>query len=115
MSARILVLEDEMLLAMDLADQLEDAGFAVVGPVPTTARALRLIEAEGCDAAVLDVNLGTETSEAVASVLRARGTPFVVVSGNNREHQPDIFRDAPYLSKPFRPNELMTLLRTCLS
>lgn len=114
MSPRILILEDEVLLAMDLSDQLETAGFRVIGPATTVARALRLIEAEGCDAALLDVNLGPETSEAVADVLLAKGTPFIVLSGNSRDHQPAIFQGAPWLPKPFSPEGLMSLLRSCL-
>jgi DNA-binding response OmpR family regulator len=111
MSARILVVEDEVLIALDLAAQLSDAGFDVVGPAGSVAKALTLLNGHGCDAAVLDVNLGKETAEAVAVVLRERGTPFVVLSGNSREHQAAVFQDAPFFSKPALAEALVAKLR----
>ncbi len=115
MTARVLILEDEAILAMDLADQLEAAGFEVVGPATSVAAALRLIQTTPCDAAVLDINLGTETSEAVAEALRLAGTPFMVLSGNSRAHQPDIFHSAPCVSKPFLGSDLLAALSHCLA
>ena len=75
------MVEDEAIVAIDIADQLTEAGFQVVGPAPSVAKALKLIEDVGCDVAVLDVNLSDETAEPVARELRSRRTPFLVSVG----------------------------------
>ncbi|MGD9803722.1 MAG: response regulator [Hyphomicrobiaceae bacterium] len=109
-SKRALVVEDEPLLAMEVAEHLTDAGFEVVGPATSVAKALRLLNEIDCDVAVLDVHLGSEHSEPVALALKARGKPFVVVSGNSQKHYPPGFQGAPSLSKPIRPAALVSLL-----
>jgi DNA-binding NarL/FixJ family response regulator len=86
-------------------------GFDVVGPATSVAKALRLVAEAGCDAAVLDVNLGSETGAPVALELKARGTPFVVLSGYSREQHPDAFQGALFLSKPAPPDVLVAMLR----
>jgi DNA-binding response OmpR family regulator len=111
MSTRVLVVEDDALLALDIARQLADAGLEVVASV---AKALGLVGRIGCDVAVLDVNLGKETAEPVARELRARGTPFVVLSGYSSEQHPPGFRGAPVLSKPARPGVLVAALLSCM-
>jgi CheY-like chemotaxis protein len=79
---RILVVEDEYLIAMSLADALENAGSVVVGPVPSVDKAIQKIESEPhIDAAVVDVNLGGVLAYAVADMLVARKIPFVFTSG----------------------------------
>lgn len=79
---RILAVEDEYFLAMDLERDLTSAGAVVVGPVPSNEQALAMIGAEpAIDAAVLDVNLGGEMSYPVADALLARGIPFVFTTG----------------------------------
>jgi CheY-like chemotaxis protein len=79
---RILVVEDEYLIAMSLQDALEMAGSIVVGPVPSIEKALKQIESEpNIDAAVLDVNLGGMLAYPVADMLIARKIPFVFTSG----------------------------------
>ena len=114
MNKRVLVVEDDALLAIDIANQLSDAGFDVVGPATSAAKALRLVEETGCDAAVLDVNLGSETAEPVAHELRARGTPFVVLSGYSSDQHPPGFHGAPTLAKPARPADLVAMLLRCI-
>src|ERR1700730_12423629 len=114
MSTRVLVVEDDALLALDIARQLADAGLEVVGPATSVAKALGLVGKIGCDVAVLDVNLGKETAEHVARELRARGTPFVVLSGYSSEQHPPGFRGAPVLSKPARPGVLVATLLSCM-
>jgi DNA-binding response OmpR family regulator len=111
---RVLVVEDEALLALDIADQLRDAGLEVVGPATSVGEALKLVGGTGCDIAILDVNLGSETAGPIARELRARGTPFVVLSGYSSAQHPPEFHGAPLLSKPTRPADLVTLLRTCM-
>ena len=78
---RVLVVEDSFLIAWSLRRILTELGCRVVGPVSTVAQAMRLIEERGCDAAILDVNLGTETSLPIAETLSARSTPFFFVTG----------------------------------
>ena len=79
---RILVVEDEYLIAMSLADGLEGAGSIVVGPVPSVEKAISKIESEPhIDAAVLDVNLGRVLAYPVADMLLARKIPFIFTSG----------------------------------
>jgi DNA-binding NtrC family response regulator len=79
---RILVVEDEYLIAMSLTDALENAGSVVVGPVPSVDKAMKTIDSEShIDAAVVDVNLGGELAYAVADMLIARKIPFVFTSG----------------------------------
>ena len=111
MSKRVLVIEDEALIGLDIAQQLTDAGFEVVGMATSVATALRLVGKVGCDVAVLDLNLGAETSEPIAQELRARGTPFVVLSGAAPQALSSGFKGAPQLSKPVRLAALLTELR----
>ena len=108
MNKRVLVVEDDAMIALDIARELTDAGLEVVGPAISVAKALRLIGDYGCDAAVLDVNLGNnETSEPVARELRARSTPFVVLSGYSSEQHP------PGLPRRARAVETRSSRYTC--
>lgn len=108
---RILLVEDDYIIAFDLAEQLKDAGFEIVGPALTSRDAIALLAAEPCDAAILDVNLGSETSEPVAHMLVERSIPFLTVSGYTSEQHPDVFRAAKLLMKPIRLARLVEELR----
>ncbi len=114
MSSRVLIVEDEFFIALDIGEQLADAGFEVVGPAPSVAKALRLVAEPGCDVAVLDVNLGSETSELVAQKLRESEKPFIVLSGYAGDARRPWFGDAPVLSKPLRMADLVAVLRSCI-
>ena len=111
---RILVVEDEPLIAMDFSQTLSEADYEVIGPVNSVSQALALLAQFGCDGAVLDVNLGTETSEPVARELIKRGTPFVTTSGYSREQLPAIMQTAPLLSKPVSSAMLIAEVERCL-
>jgi CheY-like chemotaxis protein len=76
----VLVVEDEVLIAMDLQLLLQRNGWRVLGPAATVAEALRLLRGETPDVALLDVSLSGELVTPVAEELRAQGVPFVVVS-----------------------------------
>jgi two-component SAPR family response regulator len=78
---RILVVEDSFMTARSLTRMLQEFGEEVLGPVPSVKRAMELLDLGGCDAAVLDINLGSETSEAIANRLEMAGLPFFFVSG----------------------------------
>ena len=98
---RVLVVEDELLLAMDYEEILVDAGCTVIGPVARQAGALTLLERELPDAAVLDLNLAGERSTRLAEALTARGVPFVVVSGyGEMTAREPVLAEAPQLEKP---------------
>jgi PAS domain S-box-containing protein len=112
---RIFVVEDEALVAIEIAQMLKEAGFEVVGPARTVNQALQLVNESGCDAAILDINLGSETSEPVALRLRERGSPFVTVSGYSREQLPPAFDGIRLLAKPVRPQLLIAELRKCIA
>jgi DNA-binding response OmpR family regulator len=112
---RILVVEDEPLVAIMAAAALEKAGCTVVGPAPTLAEALRLAEEERLDAAVLDRNLGGQCSDSVAERLRERGILFAVVTGYADTGLPLEFAEVPSLAKPFEPDKLVALVAGLVS
>ena len=107
---RILIVEDEPLVAMDLEAILAAEDCAVLGPAPSVARALALLEADPPDAAVLDANLSGDSVEAVADALVARGIPFAFATGYGREALPARHRAAPVLAKPFAPAALIAVV-----
>jgi CheY-like chemotaxis protein len=108
---RILVVEDEYLIAADLAEALEELGAEVVGPVANLKAALVEVERAGdLDGATLDVTLGQEKSFDVAAILRQRGVPFVFLTGYGDRGVPDQYRDVPRCEKPFDvPNILRAM------
>ena len=98
---RILTVEDEYLIAMDLKRTLEQLGVEVLGPVPSVAKALDLLNKHrDIDGAVLDINLGGENVFAVCDVLRSRGIPFVFATGYNAEDVPSAYQHIPRFEKP---------------
>jgi two-component sensor histidine kinase/CheY-like chemotaxis protein len=103
----VLIVEDEPLISMEMSTTLQNAGFEVIGPAAKVADALALIDGTGCDLAVLDINLGQETTERVAEHLRKAGIPFVTVSGYAFDQVPAIFHTQPMLSKPVRAELLV--------
>ncbi len=111
---RVLVVEDEAVTAFQIEQTLIEAGFDVVGPAPSVAGAVKYLKHEDCDAAVLDITLGSETSEPVARMLNELGTPFVTLSAYVQHHQPVIFLGAAWLTKPLHSELLIAKLRHCL-
>lgn len=104
---RILVVEDEPLLAMDITSQLEAAGAAVVGPAGNAFAALSMVEQYRFHAALLDANLAGEQVDEIAALLAQHRIPFVFVSGYDRASLPAGFEDAELLSKPFSVRQLV--------
>jgi DNA-binding response OmpR family regulator len=111
---RILIVEDEPLLAMDVEMLLGDVGYGVIGPALNTAHALRLIEDEKPNLTILDLNLGTEMAFPVLDRLAGSGMSFIIVSGHSREAMPRCHQDRPYLSKPYDSAELLRLVHHVL-
>jgi len=108
---RILIVEDEPLIAMMLEDFLEMLGKEMGGTADTVADALALIEAGGIDAAILDVNLrGGEQSWPIADVLAAKGVPFVFATGGSQDSIAEPYRSRPTLAKPFTMDAVAKIL-----
>ncbi|MFH5773344.1 response regulator [Paracoccus sp. NGMCC 1.201697] len=112
---RILVVEDEALVAMDLRAGLEEAGASVVRIARTLPDAIAAAAGEEIDLALLDGNLGGKPVDEVASILTRRAIPFCFVSGYGREHLPRGFADNPVLAKPFAAETLIRTVRDILS
>jgi two-component SAPR family response regulator len=104
---RILVVEDEFLLAMELEALLERRGCTVLGPVPSVGQALALLDGEPPDVALLDVNLKGERATPVAAALIDRGVPFVLITGYSARQlsEPEL-RTALRIDKPVTCREL---------
>jgi DNA-binding response OmpR family regulator len=113
---RILVVEDEFLIAMELDVTLRSAGYQVLGPAPNVSTALGLVRTERPDAAVLDVNVAGEWVTPVAEVLRAMMVPFILASGYGVAdlHAEPVLRDAVNVGKPSTPELLLKELRDVL-
>ena len=105
---RVLIVEDEPLIAFALEDLLIDAGFKVIGIAGKLDKALALIGSAVVDVAIVDANLADVSA---ASALTARGIPFIVLSGYSIEQLPDEFLGAHFMNKPCRPAQLIQALR----
>jgi DNA-binding response OmpR family regulator len=113
---RVLVAEDDPLIAAELNDTLCDLGVEVVGPVPTVGAAMAAIESGTPDVAVLDVNLRNSSSAPLVDVLRAAAVPHVLVTGYSRNLLDEpCMRGVPILSKPVRRRELIAFLERAIS
>ena len=107
---RLLVVEDEALVAMALEDMLDDFGCVVVDVAGTLARGVALAAELNIDGAILDINLGGEKVFPVAERLAQRGVPFVFCSGYGLAGLPPDFAKAPTLAKPYDQRQLHDLL-----
>ncbi len=112
---KILVVEDEWLIAQHLAMLLEDMGCAVVGPVGKVNQAIEKIAAETIDCALLDANLNGTSSSPIVDALVAAGLPLIIVTGYGALELPtDAMNAAPRLNKPFAEQELEAALQAVL-
>jgi len=112
---RVLIVEDEALIAMQIEAELEDAGCAVVGPAPSAPQALRLIQREAIDAAVLDYRLGDENSCEIAAALLGRSIPFMFVTGHAIEDLPKDLHGQTCLAKPVKEGDLIATLEAIVT
>ena len=108
--ARVLVAEDEYLLADALAEALMAPGVQVVGPVGGLAEALALVATVPIDGAVLDINLRGEMVFPLADALAASGVSYVFATGYGHESIPERYRYVPTLSKPVDVQSLKPFL-----
>jgi DNA-binding response OmpR family regulator len=112
---RILVAEDETMIAMMVREALTEAGAQVLGPVASVQDALHLLVdagGGGISAAVVDVKLGHEHAICVADVLRERGVPFLFATGYDQHPGFKYHRDVPVLCKPYGPEELIRVVES---
>ncbi len=107
---RVLLVEDEIIVAGMLQRMLGDLGYAVVGPASDVDEAMEMIGSGGIDAAILDINLDGTMSYPVADELASRGIPYVFSTGYGGEDLPDGYEGVPLLKKPFRRSGLENAL-----
>jgi DNA-binding response OmpR family regulator len=112
---RVLIVEDEPLIAENLRAILVDAGFEIAGVSAKVEAALRMIEDIAYDAAIVDANLAGESASPIVLALSARQIPFVVLSGYTRDQLPDSFSGGLFIQKPYRIAQLVEGLTTVLS
>ena len=98
---KILLVEDEYYVAVFIENILLDLGCTIVGPSADLAEAIGMVEAEACDAAILDINLGGEPVYPVADFLFENGTPFVFATAYATLDIPEPYRNFPLVRKPF--------------
>lgn len=111
---RILIVEDEPLLSMDLETTLTEIGCEVKGPAGTLKKAMGLIAKSDYDAALLDANLGGRPVDELAAALTQQNVPFAFVSGYGREALPQGFRHAMLLGKPFNKEQLRAVVQALI-
>ena len=111
---RVLVVEDEPMLAFVLEELLIEAGFAIAGVTARLEKALAIIESGACDAAILDAVLGGVSAAPAAAALAARGLPCLIVSGYSPGQLPSAFSGALCLQKPCKPDRLIEALSSIL-
>lgn len=109
---RILVVEDEMMIAMLMEDFIEEFGCTIVGPVANIENALLLIRTEAIDGALLDLNLAGNAAYPVADELAGRAIPFIFVSGYGDQELRSEYNERPKLPKPFRRTDLRHVMTT---
>ena len=110
---KVLVVEDETLVGMDLVIMLEEWGYAAEGPLKSVSRALNVLQKSVPDVAILDINLGNgETSFPIAAKLSEMNVPFLFLTGydQSRFHASEEWLDAPHLRKPLEEPALRDVL-----
>jgi len=112
--ARVLVVEDEMMLLMMIEGMLEDMGCESFSAVATVKQALAILDTKTFDVAMLDLNLNGDRSYPIADALAARGVPFLFSTGYGSGGVGEGYRDRPVLMKPYRIDQLATTLRRLL-
>ncbi|MGI4795533.1 MAG: response regulator [Janthinobacterium lividum] len=112
---RILVVEDDMIIASLIEEVLQGLGCSIVGPVGKLDAALRLADEEPLDAAILDVTIRGGKVFPVAERLMSRGIPFTLASGYGDWALPEMFRDQSRLTKPFSVQELISRVQALFS
>lgn len=110
----ILLVEDEVMIRMMVADMLEELGYTIVGEAGDIDEGVRLVQAIDFDIAILDVNVNGKVITPVAEAVQMRGRPFVFATGYGAQGLPEKFRDRPTLQKPFQIETLARTIETVL-
>jgi CheY-like chemotaxis protein len=112
---RVLIVEDEAMIAMLVEDMVLDFGSEVVGPVAKMDDAISLAKSAALDAAILDINVSGSVLFPVAEILSERGIPFIFATGYGSTGLPLRFRSHPTLPKPFSYQSLAEILHNVLA
>jgi DNA-binding response OmpR family regulator len=112
---RILIVEDEQMIADVLKIEITDEGGEVIGPVATVAAALDAIANADLDAVTLDIKLRSERAYSVADALAARDIPFVFLTGYGADDVPSRHANATRIEKPTTPTIVCRALETLLA
>jgi DNA-binding response OmpR family regulator len=112
---RVLIIEDEPLIAESLKGVLVEAGFAIAGVAGKVENALRLIESTTYDVAIVDANLRGVSAGPAAAALAAVKLPFIVLSGYTRDQLQTEFSHGLFVQKPYRPAELIESLNAIVA
>ncbi|NGX94367.1 MAG: response regulator [Candidatus Afipia apatlaquensis] len=105
----VLLVEDEVMIRMMVADMLEELGYTIAAEAGDIDEGVRLVQATDFDIAILDVNVNGKVITPVAEAVQMSGKPFVFATGYGAQGLPEKFRDRPTLQKPF---QIETLART---
>ena len=111
---KVLVVEDEMMIAMLIEDMLDEFGCKLVGPATNVPRALDLIGKEQVEIAVLDLNLDGQDTYAIADALQQKNVPFIFATGYGSTGLRQEYGNRPVLQKPFQARDLETALAEAL-
>lgn len=103
---KVLIIEDESIVAMMIEDLIVDMGHEVVGTAGRLEQAQKLATELALDFAIVDVNLNGQLTYPVAETLKARGVPFVFATGYGAQGLKDEWKQSPVLQKPFQPEDL---------
>ena len=114
-SLKVLVVEDEIMVAMLVEDMLHDLGHLPVGPAARLAAGIGLAETEQLDLAILDINLGNEKSFPIADILTRRGIPVIFATGYGAKGLDERFASFPVLTKPFEDSTFANAIVTALA
>lgn len=113
---RILVVEDELIIALDICEHLKDLGCEIIGPAASVCKALSLLETETPDLALLDQNLAGKSVRPVAETLKRRNIPFAIASGYNGHcKDDDILVGVPRIAKPALNETVVSVLTDLLA
>ena len=112
---RVLVVEDEMMIAMLIEDMLDEFSCKLVGPATNVPRALELIAKENVEIAVLDLNLGGEDTYAIAEALQQKNVPFIFATGYGSTGVRQEYGNRRVLQKPFQARDLENALAEALA